>query len=113
MPQNWTPDWQGYSAATWKREQGGREPNSKPGGSLDVVTTGMRPAYLRKNGVPYSANARIKEHYNVLQDGDVTWLIVSTLVEDPQYLQQPFITSRQFMKQANNAGWKPTPCSVR
>jgi hypothetical protein len=112
-PATAAPDWQGYSEARWRMERGGGEAVSKPGGSLNVVTTGMRPGYLRKNGVPYSANARITEHYNVLQDGDVTWLIVSILVEDPQYLQQPFITSRQFMKQTNNAGWKPTPCSAR
>jgi hypothetical protein len=112
-PASATPDWQGHSAARWNVERGGREAISKPGGSLDVVTTGMRPGYLRKNGVPYSANARISEHYNVLQDGDITWLIVSILVEDPQYLQQPFITSRQFMKQADNRGWNPQPCSAR
>src|SRR5688500_3361242 len=39
------PSWQGYSTASWVR------------GDLQVVTTRMRPGYLRKNGVPYSDQA--------------------------------------------------------
>jgi hypothetical protein len=111
-PEGGKPEMMGYSAATWRRSGGGREPGSKPSGSLGVITTGMRPGYLRKNGVPYSANARVTENFNVLEDGNVTWLIVSVLVEDPQYLQQPFITSRQFMKQADDKGWNPTSCTA-
>ena len=30
----------------------------------------------------------------------------------PQYLTQPFIVSSQFKKQADSAGWDPTPCSA-
>ena len=33
-----------------------------PEGYLKVVTTDLRPGYLRKNGVPYSANAELKEY---------------------------------------------------
>ena len=107
------PTWQGYSTAEWRIERGGIEPQSRPGGSLDVVTTQLRAGYLRRNGVPYSGNARVSEHYNVLEDGTQTWLIVSTLVEDAEYLTQPFITSSHFMKQPDASGWNPTPCSVR
>ena len=56
-PQGGEPQWQGYSIAQWETAggragRGGRGPTQ--GGSLRVVTTRMRPGYLRKNGVPYS-----------------------------------------------------------
>ena len=36
------------------------------GGSLTVVTRNMRAGYLRKNGVPYSANATVTEYFDVV-----------------------------------------------
>jgi hypothetical protein len=79
-----------------------------------VVTTNLRPGYLRKNGVPYSAKTLLTEYYDVLKEsnGD-QWLVVTTMVEDSQYLQMPFITTTHFKKQADSAGWDPTPCSSR
>ncbi len=110
------PAWQGHSVAQWEyagggRGQGGRGPRE---GDLKVVTTRMRPAYLRKNGVPYSGNAVLTEYYHrtIEPNGD-SWLIVTTLVEDPQYLAQPFQTSTHFKKQADASGWDPTPCTSR
>src|SRR5207247_4702455 len=47
------PTWQGYSVAQWQYGGGGRGPTRV--GNLKVVTTHIRPGYLRKNGVPYSA----------------------------------------------------------
>ena len=38
-------------------------------------------------------------------------LVVTAVVEDSKYLNQPFIVSSQFKKQADAAGWDPTPCS--
>jgi hypothetical protein len=106
--------WQGHSIATWRAAQGGREPGSAPGGSLAVTTTHMRPGYLRKNGVPYSENAVVTEYYNTFKEpnGD-QWLIITTLVQDPLYLTQPFITSTHFKKQPDQKGFQPTPCSAR
>ena len=112
-PEGGKPTWQGYSTARWRSSPGGIEPGSKPGGSLEVTTTQLRPGYLRRNGVPYSANAVVNEYYNVLEDRGTTWLIIVTEVVDPMYLTQPFVTSRQFMKQADDSGWNPTPCSAR
>lgn len=110
--------WQGYSIARWRSAQGGREGRaagvSAPGGSLVVTTTRMRPGYLRKNGVPYGENAVVNEYYNTFKEpnGD-QWLIVTTLVDDSQYLTQPFITSTHFKKQPDGKGWNSTPCSAR
>ena len=74
----------------------------------------MKPGYLRKNGVPYSADAVVTEYFDRVNEptGD-SWLIVKTIVADPQYLAQPFITSTHFKKQADASGWNPTPCSGR
>jgi len=104
--------WQGVSHAEWRARAGGMEPGSVPSGSLQVNTSHMRPGYLRRNGVPYSGDAKLSEYFYVLEDADIAWLIVVSVVEDPQYLNQPFVTSRQFKKQANNSGWNPTPCSA-
>ena len=91
---------------------GGRRGGGPPrGGSLRVVTTNLRPGYLRRNGVPYSANARVTEYFNRVNEpnGD-SWLIVTTMVEDPQYLNARFVTSSHFKKIPDDSPWKPTPC---
>lgn len=114
------PAWQGHSVAQWEVAGAGRGggrggPAAQPrGGNLKVVTTHMRPGYLRKNGVPYSGNAVLTEYFDrtTESNGD-QWLIVTTIVEDPQYLDQPFITSTHFKKLPDASGWNPAPCSAR
>jgi hypothetical protein len=39
-------------------------------------------------------------------------LVVLSVVNDPKYLREPFIITTHFKKQADDAGWKPTPCSA-
>ena len=83
------------------------------GGSLTVVTTNMRAGYLRKNGVPYSENATVTEYFDVAPQRDGgQLLVVTTVVDDPRYLQQPFIVSSHFKKEADASKWDPTPCSA-
>jgi hypothetical protein len=41
------------------------------------------------------------------------YLVVSTTVEDPVYLAQPFLTASHFRKQPDAKGWNLTPCSAR
>ena len=112
------PGWQGTSRASWDRGEGpmggallfGGAARSS-GGSLKVVTTGMKPGYLRRNGVPYSADAVITEYFDRLEvPGGGTLLVVAIEVVDPAYLSQPFWTSVQFKRQPDAAGWRPTPC---
>ena len=82
-------------------------------GSLTVVTTNMRAGYLRKNGVPYSENATVTEYFDVAPQPDGgQLLVVTTVVDDPRYLQQPFIVSSHFKKEADASKWDPTPCSA-
>jgi hypothetical protein len=82
-------------------------------GQLVVTTTRMRPGYLRKNGVPYSANATLTEYYLRLLDEGQEYLAVTMMVDDPQYLAQPYIKTYQYKKQADATGWNPTPCSAK
>ena len=80
---------------------------------MEVVTTLLRPGYLRKNGAPYSANAVLREFYDLTKEPNgETWFVVTTVVEDPTYLTEPFVTSTNFKKQADSSGFNPTPCSA-
>jgi len=106
------PTWQGYSVAQWQYGGGGRGPTRV--GNLKVVTTHIRPGYLRKNGVPYSANAVVTEYYDSHEapNGD-RWLVVTTSVDDPVYVNAPFVTSTNFKKLPDAAGWNPMPCTAK
>jgi hypothetical protein len=99
--------WQGESSARWERVAG---PDG--GGSLRVVTTNMRAGYLRKNGVPYSERATVSEHFDIapLPDGGEL-LLVTIIVEDPVYLNAPYVVSPHFKKEPDGSKWDPTPCS--
>jgi hypothetical protein len=105
------PSWQGFSIAEWE-VAGGRGPGR--GGDLKVTTTHMLPGYLRKNGVPYSANAMLTEYYDRIPapNGD-QWLVVTAEVRDLQYLTMPFITSTHFKRLPDATGWDPQPCSAK
>jgi hypothetical protein len=108
-------DWQGTSVANWIGGGGGRRGGGAPArqGALRVVTTNVRPGYIRKNGVPYSANARVTEHFHRIDHaGGDSWLIVTTLIEDPQYLNTRFQVSSHFKKVPDGSAWNPTPCSA-
>src|SRR5947207_14998453 len=62
-------------------------------GSLKVTTTNLRPGYLRRNGVPYSATARLTEYYDFVKGANGnTYLVLTSTVEDPTYLTQPMTT---------------------
>lgn len=123
-PRSQGGDWQGVSQASWEfmpppiaATDGGRTGLGrvdKQAGSLKVVTTKFRPGYLRKNGVPYSADAVVTEYYDRVSEpnGD-SHLVITTRVEDPTYLTQPFLMSSHFEKQVDASGWNPTPCLVK
>ena len=95
-------NWQGYSAGQWQRP------------SLKVTTTNLRAGYLRKNGVPYSENAALTEYFDMAPfPGGGQVLMVTAIVDDPGYLQQPFTVSSQFLKEADGSKWDPMPCSEK
>jgi hypothetical protein len=120
QPRTESGDWQGVSMASWDRSEsamarGGFLPPAAPrGGSLKVVTTRMKSGYLRRNGVPYSADALMTEYFDRfdIPNGE-SLLVVSTEIVDPTYLVAPFWTSTHFKRQNDASGWNPRPCSAR
>jgi len=110
--------WQGYSAAEWEIAGGGargaRGAAAARQGNLKVVTTNLRPGYIRRNGAPYSDRTVVTEFYdvNTLPNGD-QWLTITTQVDDPVYFSRPLITTSDFKKLADGTGWNPTPCMTR
>jgi hypothetical protein len=118
--------WQGDSIAQWETPRARRgEPTTggqaKPAsGDLKVVTTHLRPGYLRKNGVPYSDKAILTEYWDLSSEYYVLgthkkeqYLVVTTVVNDPLYLQVDWITSLNFKKEPDGSKWDPQPCSAR
>ena len=96
------PTWQGESVARWDA------------GTLVVSTSRIRPGYLRKNGVPYSANASMTEYWDLVKEPTgAQRILLLIVVEDPQYLQQPWVVPVHFKKEPDGAKWDPTPCSAR
>lgn len=83
------------------------------GGNLKVLTTDMKAGYLRANGVPYSDYAVLTEFFDrfTATNGD-EWFVVTSIVDDPQYLTQPFVTTSHFKKEPDGARWQPTPCET-
>ena len=87
--------WQGHS-------------NAYPDGKslLTVITRHMRPGLLRSNGIPYSEDAVLTEHY--ARHGE--YLTVIQALEDPEYLKSPFITSTSFRKIPDPNDWRMGSC---
>jgi hypothetical protein len=117
------PDWQGISLAEWETVQQGqaivpsdrgndREVMSQLTGSLKVETTNLRAGYLRRNGVPYSANATLTEFFDRTSEpnGD-SWLILTSVVDDPVYLTSPFMLTTHFKRENDGSKFTPKPCA--
>jgi len=115
------PSLQGISVAQWMPYQEGpgfvgaatRRGMRAHYGWLQVTTTDMQPGLLRKNGVPYSGETHMSENWAVNADpeGD-RWLVVTTTLDDPTYLQVPYILEDIFQKQPDATQWDPSPCSL-
>jgi hypothetical protein len=121
-PASTVRDLQGYSAAQWQlaasAPASGDGTAPRPWGSLKVVTTNLRPGWLRRNGVPYSENAVVTEYFDRFTDDSLDpaqgkadeWFTVTTIVEDPKYLTQPLMVSSNFKKEPEGSKWNPTAC---
>jgi len=117
---------QGRSIAEWERPGRGGGPGgfagpppgagragagqNPRGGSLKVVTTQLSGGWLRRNGVPYSEETTMTEYYDRFPVAKEEWLVVTTVVSDPKYLTQDFVTSSHFRREPGSGKWDPTPC---
>jgi hypothetical protein len=111
--------WQGRSRAEWDLGNAGAGglffgrggPPGGPAGSLKVVTTGMKPGYATRNGVPFSAGATLTEYFDIIRTGSgVEYLVLTSMLDDPTYLSQPMWTAVHFKKQSDAAGFTPVAC---
>lgn len=121
------PAWQGHSVARWDfasstarggpvvgevvvDELGGRREGH---GQLVVVTMHMRPGYyFRLDGIPYSEKAVMTEYFTgIKEDNGDEYLLVTIMVDDPEYLAQTYIRTVQFRKGPDASKWNPGPCN--
>jgi len=120
-------DYQGFSRAHWEtvpEGQGQVAPTGGGGGgrgggpprlsgALRVVTTQMKPGYMRRNGLPYSADAVYSEAFDVTSGPpNERWLIVTSQLVDPPNLEQPYMLSTHFKREPNDARFQPRPCEI-
>jgi hypothetical protein len=111
---NARPTWQGQSTARWYGlgRGGGRGPLTAA--RIEVVTRNMRPGYLIRNGLPYSAAAVMTEYWNFMKEPDGNdYLVITTRIVDPTYLQAPYQSTPSFKREPDGSKWDPTPCSAR
>ena len=95
----------------WLRAWTRSRPRTAGAGTLRVTTDNLLPGYIRKNGVPHSDHAVLNEYFNVVTgpQGE-SYFVVTAMVDDPMYLNGPFIRTYNFKKQQDASGWDPTPC---
>lgn len=104
---------QGFSRAEWERLaiRGAARGAPPAGGHLKVVTTNLSGGWLRRNGVPYSDQATVVEYFDRFPaPGNTEWLVITTAVTDPKYLNQEFVTSTHFRREPDGSKWDPTTC---
>lgn len=104
------PNTPGFSGQT---PQGSLPPDTRRlGGTLKVVTTHLKPGYLRNNGVPFSGDAVLTEYYDAHTDTGQDYMVITSIVEDPQYLFVPWVVSNHFRREPDGAKWDPQPCEL-
>jgi hypothetical protein len=106
------PSLQGHSIATWHIVPAAGI--VQRGGSLKVVTTRLQPGYYWRNGMPYTGNAVLTEYFRLMELPDKSqWIRMTQIVEDPDYLTQPWVVNYAFKKLSDGSLWNPTACSGR
>lgn len=119
-----SPSLQGDSLAQWEAPLGTPFGKGVPLGlaprggnqskTLQVVTRNLLPGYLRKNGVPYSSATTVTEYFDLFRDPDGTrWFVVTSVVEDPEFLNAPWVTTQHFRELKDGSAWQPSACSLR
>jgi len=125
---NMGPSLQGNSVAEWVNTGGGGgrgrrgggpppPPTAPQFGTLHVMTDNTTGGWIRKNGAPYSDQATVEEYFDnfLSPTDDAEWLVVTTIVRDPLYINGDYITSSHFRREAGPNGpqpanWDPAPC---
>jgi glyoxylase-like metal-dependent hydrolase (beta-lactamase superfamily II) len=80
-PEHAAHTWAGFSTARWD------------GNALTVFTTHLKAGWLQRNGVAHSDRATMTERF--IRHGN--HLMVVTIVDDPIYLEEPFIRTTNWV----------------
>jgi len=67
------------------------------GNQLTITTTHMKYGVIQRDGVPSSPHAVMTEHF--IRHGD--YLTLVSIIDDPTYLEEPFIRTSQWMRTSN------------
>ena len=73
--------WGGFSTGAWERN------------TLVVSTTHIKTGWLLRNGAPTSDLATMREYFTRYGD----YMMVATFIDDPVYLEEPFIRTTNFV----------------
>jgi hypothetical protein len=87
--------WQGFSTGVWE------------GNMLTVTTTHLKAGFIRRNGVPRSEKAVLREHW--IRHGNVLTLV--EFITDPVYLTEPMVRSTNWEWQPDQE-LAPYPCEA-
>ena len=87
--------WQGFSTGKWQ------------GDILTVTTDHLKEGWIRRNGIPRSANAVVTTYFLRHE----SYLTVTVLISDPAYLTEPFIRTTDFVNAPQQQA-APYPCEV-
>ncbi len=87
---------------------------ARAGGYLEVADDQPDRRVAARNGVPYSEDAVVTEYFArfAAPNGD-EWLMVTTIVDDPRYLTQRYITSSHFRREAEGGRMESTSAAER
>jgi glyoxylase-like metal-dependent hydrolase (beta-lactamase superfamily II) len=88
--------WNGFSTGTWE------------GDALKVFTTHIKFGTIQRNGVPASPSATMTEYF--IRHGDL--LLVATIVDDPTYLEEPFVRTSNFVWAPYQTQARPGPFEI-
>lgn len=79
------------------RERGGFTTGTWEGHTLVAYTTHMKAGVIRRNGVPSSDQATMTTYF--IRNGDL--LTVMSILEDPAYLSEPEVITKNFQLDSN------------
>jgi glyoxylase-like metal-dependent hydrolase (beta-lactamase superfamily II) len=88
--------WNGFSTGVFE------------GGALKVTTTHIKAATIQRNGTPTSPYATMTEFF-IRHDEN---LLVVSIVDDPIYLEEPFVRTSNFIWAPNQTQSRPSPFEV-
>ena len=86
--------WMGFSTGEWN------------GSMLTVTTTHIKQGWYRRNGFLSSDRITLREHF--MRHGDQ--LVHISIVQDPDYLEEPLIKSENFVLTTTGTGNWLWPC---